>query len=53
MLLTQKLHFYLIEIFGHVPRDVQSEKLKIAYMSINKGMVNKNDYISNHKLDVV
>lgn len=38
MLLTQKLHFYLIEIFGHVPRDVQSEKLKLAYTSINKGL---------------
>lgn len=37
-----------IEMLTHVPRDSQSEKLKIAYMTI-KGHGCQNDYISNHE----
>lgn len=38
--LSQQLHFHAIETLGNVPRDAQSKKLKIAYMSISKGMIN-------------
>lgn len=43
-----RILLYPIEMLVHVPRDSQSEKLKIAYMSI-KGYGCQNDYISNHK----